>query len=106
MRAEKRRAGRARSDGAALRRFAQFPQGSSRDHPPSRMRRQPAVAKSGVVVDGLELGIDVAEFFADSLDEGADTVARARIAVFRCDVLAANEIVDLPVGDVVPGAKR
>ncbi len=35
----------------------------------------PAVAEAGIILDPIEFRIHVAEFFADSLDEGSDVGA-------------------------------
>jgi hypothetical protein len=66
----------------------------------------PAVAKPGVVADVLERRIDIMEFLADSLDEGADVGAKTVVAIAGREVLAVNQVVDLAIGYVLAGMKR
>src|SRR5487761_1648056 len=66
----------------------------------------PAVAKSGVVVDVIELAIDIAELLADALYESANVRPEALGAVAGSEVLAVDEIVDLAVADILAGAER
>src|SRR5579862_5337866 len=65
----------------------------------------PAVAKAGIIVDQIEFGIDVAEFLADTLDEGADIGAIAFGAVAGDEILAVHEVVDVAIGDILAGAR-
>jgi hypothetical protein len=65
-----------------------------------------AVAEPGVVADVLERRIDIMEFLADSLDEGADVCVKTLVAVAGREVLAVNQIVDLAIGYVLAGMKR
>src|SRR5262249_43810500 len=60
----------------------------------------PAIAESRVVLDAGETVVDVAELLADALDEGADVDAVAVLAIAGDEVLAAHQIVDLPVRHV------
>ena len=65
-----------------------------------------AVAEAGVVADVLELRIDIMEFLADLLDEGADIGAKTLVAIAGREVLAVNQVVDLAIGYVLAGTKR
>src|SRR5262245_35964814 len=67
------------------------------------VRVHPTVAEPGIVLDAGEAVVDIAELLADALDEGADVDAIALLAVAGDEVLAAHEIVDLPVGHVGVG---
>src|SRR5271170_3606563 len=69
----------------------------------------PAVSKTGVVLDVVEMGVAVAELLADTLDEGADIGAVPLCSVPGDEILAVDEIIDLAVADVLPrffGEKR
>src|SRR5215831_6311641 len=72
----------------------------------ARSRRvRPAVSESRVVLDAGEAVVDIAEFLSNPFDEGAHVDAVPLLAVAGDEVLAAHEVVDLPVGDVgVAGA--
>src|SRR5262249_12786655 len=74
--------------------------------PRSRSRRvRPAVSEPRVVLDAGEAVVDIAEFLSNPFDEGTHVDAVALLAVAGDEVLAAHEVVDLPVGDVgVAGA--
>src|SRR5882724_4714371 len=61
-------------------------------------RIHPPIAESGIVADAVEILVDFPELLTDPLDEGADVHPEAFFAVAGDKVLAANQIVDLPVG--------
>ena len=76
------------------------------DHAQPRLRRtsplrSPAVSETGVVLDAVETGIDIAEFLADTLDESAYIGAISLRPVPRNKILAVDEIVDLAVADIL-----
>src|SRR6266852_1726764 len=72
--------------------------GKRRPWGPRALVRTPvAVAESGVVADAIERGIGIAEFLANSRDEGADIGAKTLVAMAGRKVLAVNEIVDLAI---------
>src|SRR3954447_15914563 len=78
-----------------------------RDCPPaSVVVGSPAVAETGVVLDGVDSGIDIAELLAYALDERADVRPISLIAVSGDEVLAVHEVVDLAVRDILAGAHR
>src|SRR5262245_39226168 len=68
--------------------------------PPSSRRIDPAVAIARVVGDAVETLIDLAELLPYALDEGAHVDAEPVLAEACHEILAAHEIVDLPVRDV------
>src|SRR5271170_2679767 len=84
------------------------------DQAQRRLRRDlvwsgPAVSKTGVVMDVVEIGVGVAEFLADTLDEGTDIGAVPLCPMTGDEVLAVHEIIDLAIADVLPcllGEKR
>src|SRR5918911_2481645 len=66
----------------------------------------PAVTETGVVVDMFEIRVDIAEFLADALDEGANVRSVSFGAVAGHEVLAVHQVVDFAVGDVLAGPHR
>jgi hypothetical protein len=62
----------------------------------------PAVPEAGVVFNLVKTGIAVAEFLADALHEGSYIGTIALCAVTGEEVLAADEIVNLAVADLLP----
>ena len=52
-------------------------------------------------MDFVKSGVDIPEFLADALDEGADVGAVAVGAAARQEVLAVHEVVELAVGDIL-----
>src|SRR5258705_1128910 len=66
----------------------------------------PAIAESGIILDAGESGIDVAEFLADALDEGAHIGAEADFAVSGDEALAMDDVVELAIAHVVTGARH
>src|SRR5437762_4894176 len=77
---------------------------SIRPVPPSAAielgRIHPPIAESGIVADAIELVVDLPELLADPLDEGADVHAKAFLAIAGDEILAADQVVDLAIGDV------
>src|SRR6516225_8321576 len=63
--------------------------------------RGPAVSETGVISNVVEIGIDIAELLADTLDEGAYIGAVPFRAVPGDKILAVDEIVDLAVANVL-----
>src|SRR5215470_2264055 len=63
-------------------------------------RVHPPIAESGIVADAVEILVDLPELLADPLDEGADVDAEALLAIAGDEVLAADQVVDLAIGDV------
>src|SRR6185312_1278162 len=80
---------------------------ASRRNRPGRSVSGPAeaVAESGVVVDVLELRIEITEFLADSLDEGADIGAIPLVAIAGREILAVHQVVNLAIGHVLAGTQ-
>src|SRR5579859_2878179 len=65
--------------------------------------RRPAIAEAGIIGDGGEGGIDGQEFLADPLDQGADIGAIAVRTFAGDEILAAQRVVDLAIGQGAPG---
>src|SRR5688500_14747046 len=65
-----------------------------------------AVAEARIVVDQVELAIDHAELLPDALDEGANIGAVAGGTVAGDEALAVDQIVDLPVRDILARTGR
>src|SRR5438105_433556 len=63
----------------------------------------PAVSKTGIIFDVVEIGIAFAELLADTLDEGPDIGAIPLFAVTGDEILAVDEVVDLAIADILPG---
>src|ERR1700730_2417232 len=79
---------------------------SDQTHPDTRcalLSRGPAVSKAGIVFDVVETRIDIAELFADTLDESSYVGTITLRAVSGDEVLAVDEIINLPVADVLLG---
>src|SRR5271165_6426448 len=64
----------------------------------------PAIAEPRVILDPVEARVEGDELLADAFDEGADVGAIAVTAVAGDEVLAMHEIIELPIGHVLPGA--
>src|SRR6266480_4080258 len=64
--------------------------------------RGPTIPKASVVFDIVETGVDIAEFFADTLDEGAYIGTIPLGTMSGDEVFAVDEIVNLTVADVLP----
>jgi hypothetical protein len=62
----------------------------------------PTVSKTGVIFDVVERGVDIAEFLADTLDEGSYIGTIPLCAVSGDKVLAMDKIINLAVADVLP----
>src|SRR5215831_6139386 len=77
---------------------------SIRPLPPSAAiglgRIHPPIAETGIVADAVEFLVDLPEFLAYPLDERANVHAKALLAIAGDEILAANQVVDLAVGDV------
>ena len=70
-----------------------------------RMRESLAphtVRKAGVVLDVVETWIAIAEFLADTLDEGSYIGTITLCAVSGDEVLSVDEIIYLAIADVLP----
>src|SRR6266446_2881493 len=79
---------------------------SDQAHPETRcalLSRDPTVSKAGIVFDVVEIRIDIAELFADTLDEGSYVGTITLHAMPGDEVLAVDEIINLPVADVLLG---
>src|SRR5690349_19728817 len=68
-----------------------------------KLVRAPAVSETGVVFDVVERGVDIAELFADALDEGAYIGAIAFRTVPGYEIFAVDQIIDLTVADILAG---
>jgi hypothetical protein len=62
----------------------------------------PAVSEAGVILDVVETGIAIAEFLADTLDEGSYIGTITLSAVSGDEVLSVDEIIYLAIADVLP----
>ena len=61
----------------------------------------PTISKTSVVFDVVETWVDIAELFADALDEGADIGTIPLGAVSGDEVFAVDQIVNLAVADIL-----
>src|SRR5215472_11237337 len=68
------------------------------------LRAGPAIAEPWVVVDPIEVGVAIAELFANPFDKGPNIGAVSFRTVPGDKILAVHEIVDFSVADVLPGA--
>src|SRR3546814_13047394 len=64
----------------------------------------PAVAETGIGLDGVEIRIDIAELLADPLDHGPDIGAIAVGALAGLEPGAAHGIVNLAIADIAAEA--
>jgi len=66
----------------------------------------PAVPKSGVVVDFVKAGVDIPELLADALDEGANVGAVAVGTAAGQEILAVHEVVEIAIGGILAWSQR
>src|SRR5689334_19335160 len=66
----------------------------------------PAISKTGVILDVVETGVNIAELLADALDEGAYISAIPLQAVSGNKIFAVDQIVDLAIPDVAARSLR
>src|SRR5438552_18918399 len=79
---------------------------SDQAHPATRcalLSSGPAVSEAGIVFDVVEIRIDIAELFADTLDEGSYISTITLRTVSGDEVLAVDEIINFAVADILLG---
>src|ERR1044072_2683488 len=60
----------------------------------------PPIAESRIIADAVELLVDLPELLAYPFDERADVHAKALLAIAGDEILAADQVVNLAIGDI------
>src|SRR5262249_34308808 len=64
----------------------------------------PPIAETGIVLDPVEIGVGIAELLAHALDERANVRPVADFAVAADKAFAMDNIVEITVAEIAPGA--
>src|SRR6266550_7532748 len=78
----------------------------SRQTKPSLLLGDPAVTEAGIVPYLRKIGIDVPERPTDPLEEAPHIRPIPFVADAGDEILAVHEVVNLPIADILAGARR